>query len=60
MKNTMEIGLNLDEALFVKAALVQALKRENRASLSVFWPDADFANVLRQLDVVIDVLFAES
>ena len=59
MKNTMEIGLNLDEALFVKSALIQALKKENRASLSAFWPDADFANVLRQLDVIIDVLFAE-
>lgn len=59
MKNTMEISLNLDEASFVKSALVQALKKEDRESLSVFWPDANFAKVLRRLDVIIDVLFAE-
>ena len=59
MKNTMALGLNLDEALFVKAALIQTLKKENCESLSVFWPDADMPNLLRQLDIIIDVLFME-
>jgi hypothetical protein len=56
----MEIGLNLDEAIFVKSALIQALKKEDRESLLVLWSDANFANVLRQLDAVIDALFKRS
>ena len=59
MSNTMEIGLNLDEALYVKSAIVSTLKQQNKDELAIFWPDADIPNLLRQLELIIDVLFAE-
>ena len=59
MSNTMEIGLNLDEALYVKSAIVSTLKHQNKEELGIFWPNADIPNVLRQLELIIDVLFAE-
>ena len=57
MKDAMPITLNLEEALFVRSALSIALKKVSRDELDVFWPGADIANVLRQLDITIDVLF---
>ncbi len=59
MKSSMQVNLNLDEALFIKSAMIQALKWENKESIGVFWPDADFESILRQLDIIIDVLFLE-
>ena len=59
MTNTMQIALNLEEALFVKSTMVTALAKMNKDELEIFWPDADIANVLRQLDIIIDVLFVE-
>ena len=54
----MSINLNLEEALFVESAMKSVLKGMSKHDLEIFWPDADIANVLRQLDIVIDVLFA--
>lgn len=59
MNNTMELGLNLDEALYVKSAIISTLKKQNKEELGIFWPNADIPNVIRQLEVIIDVLFAE-
>ena len=59
MSNTMELGLNLDEALYVKSAIISTLKHQNKEDLDIFWPNADIPNVIRQLEVIIDVLFAE-
>ena len=59
MKNTMTIALNLDEALFIKSAMICELKKMNKQDLSIFWEGADIPNILRQLDIVIDVLFTE-
>lgn len=59
MKNTMTIALNLEEALFVKSAMICELKKMNKQDLSIFWEGADIPNILRQLDIVIDVLFTE-
>ena len=58
MKDSMQITLNLEGALFIKGAMIAALKRMNKNDLEIFWPDADIPNVLRQLEVTIDVLFA--
>lgn len=58
MNDSMPITLNLEEALFVRSAISIALKKVSRDELDVFWPDADIANVLRQLDITINVLFA--
>ena len=58
MNSSMSITLNLEEALFVRSAVSVALKKVSRDELDVFWPGADIANVLRQLDITIDVLFA--
>lgn len=59
MKNAMTITLNLEEALFVKSAMITTLKTMNRQDLGVFWEGADIPNILRQLDIIIDVLFIE-
>lgn len=59
MSNTIELGLNLDEALYVKSAIVATLKKQNKEELGIFWPNADIPNVIRQLEVIIDVLFTE-
>ena len=58
MSDSMPITLNLEEALFVRSAVTVALKKMSRDDLEIFWPSADIANVLRQLDITIDVLFA--
>ena len=58
MKDSMQITLNLEEALFVKSAMITTLKGMNKNDLEIFWSDADIPNVLRQLDITIDVLFA--
>ena len=57
MGNAMTITLNLEEALFVKSAMITTLKKMNKQELNIFWEGADIPNVLRQLDIVIDVLF---
>ena len=59
MKNTMTIALNLEEALFIQSAMIATLKTMNKQELNIFWEGADILNVLRQLDIVIDVLFTE-
>ena len=59
MNNAMPITLNLEEALFVRSAMEIALKKISRDELEMFWPGANIANVLRQLDITIDVLFKE-
>lgn len=59
MKNAMPITLNLEEALFVRSAVSIALKKVSSDELDVFWPGADIASVLRQLDITIDILFKE-
>ena len=59
MSNTMELGLNLDEALYVKSAIISTLHKQSKEELGIFWPNADIPNVIRQLEVIIDVLFAE-
>ena len=58
MNSSMPIVLNLEEALFVQSAMKSVLKRINKQELEIFWPGADIENVLRQLDITIDVLFA--
>ena len=58
MKGAMPITLNLEEALFVKSAMITTLKQMNKQDLQIFWEGADIPNVLRQLDITIDVLFA--
>ena len=58
MNSAMPIVLNLEEALFVQSAMKSVLKKMNKQDLEIFWPGADIENVLRQLDITIDVLFA--
>ena len=58
MNDSMPITLNLEEALFVQSAMKTVLKKMSKDDLEIFWPGADIANVLRQLDLTIDVLFA--
>ena len=60
MKDSMQITLNLEEALFIKSAMIIVLKQMNKNDLEIFWPDADIPNILRQLEIIIDVLFAGS
>lgn len=55
----MSINLNLNEALFVELAIKTAIKGMSKEDLEIFWPDADIANVLNQLYILIDVLYAE-
>ena len=59
MKNTMQIALNLEEALFVQSAMKSVLRGMSKQDLEIFWPGADIANILRQLDITIDILFSE-
>lgn len=59
MDNAMNIAVNLDEALFLRSALTIALKQTSKEDLKVFWAEADIPNLIRQLDIVIDVLFLE-
>ena len=59
MKDAMPITLNLEEALFVQSAMKAVLKKMSKDELDIFWPGADIADVLRQLDITIDVLFAK-
>ena len=59
MKNTMTIAVNLEEALFVKSAMIATLKKMNKQELSIFCEGADIPNILHQLDIIIDVLFTE-
>ena len=58
-QNSTPIELNLDELLFVRSAVEIALKKTNREEWEVFWPNANFADVLKQLDIAIDLLFME-
>lgn len=55
----MTIALNLEEALFIKSIMIAALKKMDRQELNIFWEGADIPNILRQLDIIIDVLFTE-
>lgn len=55
--SAMQVSLNLEEALFVQSAMKSVLKGMSKHDLEIFWPSADIANVLRQLDIIIDVLF---
>ena len=59
MDNNMNIAVNLDEALFLRSALTIALKQTSKEDLELFWSDADIPNLIKQLDIVIDVLFLE-
>lgn len=59
MDNNMNIAVNLDEALFLRSALTIALKQTNKEELEIFWPGADIPSIIKQLDIVIDVLFLE-
>lgn len=55
----MSINLNLEEALFVELAIKTAIKGMSKQDLEVLWPNADIANILNQLYILIDVLYAE-
>ena len=57
--SAMSINLNLEEALFVELAIKTAIKGMSKEDLEIFWPDADIANILNQLYILIDVLYAE-
>lgn len=57
--NSMPISFNLDELLFVRSAVEVALKETDPELRNIFWQDANFPDLLRQLDVAIDVLFKE-
>ena len=57
MDNNMTIAVNLDEALFLRSALTIALKQTSKEDLELVWEDADIPNLIKQLDIVIDVLF---
>ena len=59
MDNNMNIAVNLDEALFLRSALTIALKQTSKEDLELFWADANIPSLIRQLDIVIDVLFLE-
>lgn len=59
MDNNMNIAVNLDEALFLRSALTIALKHTSKEDLELFWSNADIPNLIKQLDIVIDVLFLE-
>ena len=55
----MPINLNLEEALFVELAIKTAIKGMDKSDFEVLWPNADIANILNQLYILIDVLYAE-
>lgn len=57
--NSMQITMNLDELLFVRSAVEVALRETDSELWNIFWQDANFPDLLRQLDVAIDVLFKE-
>ena len=57
--SAMSINLNLEEALFVELAIKTAIKGMSKEDLETFWPDADIANILNQLYILIDVLYAK-
>ena len=57
MDNNMTIAVNLDEALFLRSALTIALKQTSKEDLELVWEDADIPNLIKQLDIIIDVLF---
>lgn len=59
MDNVMNIAVNLDEALFLRSALTIALRQTSKEDLELVWSDANIPNLIRQLDIVIDVLFLE-
>ncbi len=59
MDNNMTIAVNLDEALFLRSALTIALKQTSKEDLELFWADANIPSLIKQLDIVIDVLFLE-
>lgn len=59
MDNNMNIAVNLDEALFLRSALTIALKQTSKEDLEIFWAEADIPSIIKQLDIVIDVLFLE-
>ena len=59
MDNNMTIAVNLDEALFLRSALTIALKQTSAEDLEIFWSGADIPNLIKQLDIVIDVLFLD-
>lgn len=57
MDNAMNIAVNLDEALFLRSALTIALRQTSKEDLELVWSEADIPNLIKQLDIVIDVLF---
>ena len=57
MDNNMNMAVNLDEALFLRSALTIALKQTSKEDLELVWADADIPNLIKQLDIIIDVLF---
>ena len=59
MDNNMNIAVNLDEALFLRSALTIALKQTSAEDLEIFWSGADIPNLIKQLDIIIDVLFLD-
>lgn len=58
-QNSTPIHMNLDELLFVRSAVERTLKHTNVGDWEVFWPEANFDDVLNQLDIAIDLLFKE-
>lgn len=59
MDNNMTIAVNLDEALFLRSALTIALRQTSKEDLEIYWAEADIPSLIKQLDIVIDVLFLE-
>lgn len=57
--NSMQITLNLDELLFVRSAVEVALRKTDPKLCNIFWQDVNFPDLLRQLDIAINVLFEE-
>ena len=59
MDNNMNIAVNLDEALFLRTAMETTLKKMNKYDLALIYPQADLENILKQLDIIIDVLILD-
>lgn len=59
MDNNMTIAVNLDEALFLRTAMEITLKKMNKYDLALIYPHADLENILKQLDIIIDVLILD-
>lgn len=57
--SAMSINLNLEEALFVELAIKTTIKGMDKSDFEVLWPNADIANILNQLYILIDVLYTE-